>query len=181
MTPRAKGASLATKGEPMKRASAVAFGSAATRAFGVESSVKMAATVSCEASAGEKERREKSSPPLYNFRNSFSHSWVNQLSAEDPHNLERSLKRASGGHPGRPVFNGHYVPVRPTPLKNPTIVITSDDLMDELGFRRDEGTSAAFLKYFSGDVDGAFEGMEEVGDKGTQAKEIETWATPYAL
>lgn len=181
VAPRSKGTSLAAKrSEPMKRASAVAFGSAATRAFGVDSSVKMAATASCEASAGEKERKKPlTSPPLYNFRNSFSHSWVNQLSAEDPHNLERSLKRSSG--PGRPVFNGHYVPVRPKPLQNPMMVITSDELMEELGFHPDEGKSEAFLKYFSGDVDGAFEGMEEAGEKGAQAKEIETWATPYAL
>ena len=59
-------------------------------------------------------------PSMLNFRNSLDNSWIDQLSPKEPHNLERSLKRAHGGT-GRPVFNGHYVRVRPTPLTNPIV------------------------------------------------------------
>jgi len=131
---------------------------------------------------------------MHNFRNSLNHSWLNHLSPEDPTNLEKSLARSGGGGrggPGRPVFNGHYVSVRPTPLKNPKLVIHSPQMLEELGFRTDEVESESFIKYFSGDVDGAFENymtdaMDEddagmSAEKLAEKKEIETWATPYAL
>jgi len=70
-------------------------------------------------------------------------------------------------------------------LKNPTLVIHSPELLQELGFHGDEVGSEAFVKYFSGDVDGAFENMVDnvdADDAGMIAeKSIETWATPYAL
>lgn len=126
----------------------------------------------------------KNYPPLYKFRTGLSHSWLSQLSPEDPLNYERSLSR-KGRHPGRPVFNGHYVSVRPTPLKNPRLVIHSPELMRELGFGANEAHSEPFVKYFSGDVDGAFDDAADYADdddKGMMMeKDIETWATPYAL
>lgn len=75
--------------------------------------------------------------------------------------------------------------MRPTPLKNPKLVIHSPEVLQQLGFREDEAHSEAFVRYFSGDVDGAFENIVDdvdEDDKGMKAeKEIETWATPYAL
>ena len=86
------------------------------------------------------------------------------------------------------MFNGHYVNVRPTALKNPKLVIHSPELLRELGFHEEEAQSEPFVKYFSGNVDGAFEGIAEKGDSADvddagmiQEKEVETWATPYAL
>ncbi|EED88344.1 predicted protein, partial [Thalassiosira pseudonana CCMP1335] len=103
------------------------------------------------------------------FRKSFNHSWINNLSPEDPLNYERSTSKYSGGsHPGRPVYNGHFVRVRPTPLMNPKLVIYSEEMCKELGIGVGEVESESFLRYFSGDG-----GMEETP--------IETWATPYAL
>ncbi|KAL7465516.1 hypothetical protein ACHAXS_005835 [Conticribra weissflogii] len=132
-------------------------------------------------------------PPMQTFRRSLHHSWIQQLSPEDPENYQLSTTKYSSnrggmGHPGRPVFNGHYVPVRPTPLKNPKMVVHSPELAAELGFHPKEVASQAFLKYFSGDVDGAFETGEsgDVDGAGDEERDfekvpIETWATPYAL
>eukprot|EP00581_Thalassiosira_minuscula_P010284 CAMPEP_0183709982 /NCGR_PEP_ID=MMETSP0737-20130205/5888_1 /TAXON_ID=385413 /ORGANISM="Thalassiosira miniscula, Strain CCMP1093" /LENGTH=934 /DNA_ID=CAMNT_0025938203 /DNA_START=193 /DNA_END=2997 /DNA_ORIENTATION=+ len=198
-------------GAPMKRGpSPLAFTSAIKRSFGVamsSTSLHAAAgttgTAESEASASTKADKKPAAlvtPPLYNFRTSLSHSWINQLSPEDPENLERSLSQYSngkgsnrgggGGHPGRPVFNGHYVSVRPTPLKNPKLIIASPEMLEELGFHPDEAETEPFVKYFSGDVDGAFENMDDFTLKNDQdaddegmkkEKSVETWATPYAL
>ena len=145
---------------------------------------------------------------MYNFYNSLSPSWINQLSSEDPTNYEKSLAYGGGnarsrGSASRPVFNGHYVLVRPTPLKNPKLVIVSPDMLAELGFSTGEEESEAFVKYFSGDVDNALSNIDDFfattttndideDDAGMQVeksmesgferrREIETWATPYAL
>ena len=80
------------------------------------------------------------------------------------------------------MYNGHYIRVRPTPLKNPKLVIHSPELVTDLGFQEGEVYSEEFVKYFSGDVDGATassSGEEERKEQLTE--EIETWATPYAL
>ncbi|KAL9187343.1 hypothetical protein ACHAXT_001446 [Thalassiosira profunda] len=178
---------------PMKRA-APALTSSAKRSFGVSlPSLGMSTTAKEDAPTQQSGAMNNTHalPPMVHFRNSLSHSWINHLSPEDPENRERSLSkyRRAGGHPGRPVFNGHYVSVRPTPLKNPKLVLHSPELLRELGFREDEAASAPFVKYFSGDVDGAFEGIDvavadasDADDAGmVYEKEIETWATPYAL
>lgn len=86
-------------------------------------------------------------------------------------------------HPGRPIYNGHYVKVRPTPLKNPKMVIYSPEMVRDLGFEEGEVYSEEFVAYFSGDVDGATTTTAPDGD-GEELEglnEIETWATPYAL
>ena len=115
-------------------------------------------------------------PPLTNFFKSFDNSWITQLSTESPTNLEKSLgyqSKQGNRHPGRPVYNGHYVHVRPTPLKNPALVIYSEEMANDLGFSAEDLQSDVFVKYFSGDLDGASEGVEGVS--------VESWATPYAL
>jgi len=124
--------------------------------------------------------------PMYNFYNALSPSWLDQLSPETPQNYERSLKRASRqGHPGRPVYNGHYVEVRPQPLLNPKLVIHSPQLLSELKcFSPDEHKSEEFVKYFSGDVEGAFTSNYNNHNNDPTVinlANIRTWATPYAL
>lgn len=114
--------------------------------------------------------------PMYNFYHALSPSWLDQLSPETPENYERSIKRVSRqGHPGRPIYNGHYVEVRPQPLTNPKLVIHSPQLLAELKiFSTNEYTTDEFVKYFSGDVEGAFTNASD-------ANIIRTWSTPYAL
>ena len=73
-------------------------------------------------------------------------------------------------HDPRQVFSGHYVPVRPTPLPKPALVAYSPTLFGELGFSLDLAHSDAFLRVFSGDLDGVPAPMRTHG-----------WATGYAL
>lgn len=189
-------ATSAASSSSMKRASQPAFSTASTalkRSFSGKLEGATSLTMSASCSSLTKEDKQPSSnsganhntpPPLYNFRKSFNHSWINNLSPEDPLNYERSTSKYSGGsHPGRPVYNGHFVRVRPTPLKNPKLVIYSEEMCKELGIGVGEVESESFLRYFSGDVDGAFQySMGGSGEKGgMEETPIETWATPYAL
>ena len=51
--------------------------------------------------------------------------------------------------------------------------------MGELGcFAGGEEGTDAFVKYFSGDVDGAFDAND---DGSVDPRNVQTWATPYAL
>lgn len=58
-------------------------------------------------------------------------------------------------------------------------------MAQELGFEEGEVYSEEFVKYFSGDVDGATTSSDDGDDEEMVMmeglKEIETWATPYAL
>lgn len=113
---------------------------------------------------------EETPLPLKTFFSSFHHSYIQQLSSETPDNVEKSLGVASKlghAHPGRPVYNGHYVKVLPAPLKNPSLVIYSKEMASELGIEKFVD-SEVFLRYFSGDV-------------AVASGEVESWATPYAL
>jgi hypothetical protein len=128
--------------------------------------------------------------PLVNFFHSFHHSYIEQLSSETPTNLEKSLAfsaKLGNRHPGRPVYNGHYVRVRPTPIKNPRLVIYSSEMCKELGLLKDKDEecsiedSEVFLKYFSGDLDGAASLLPGNGMLEDGGVMVESWATPYAL
>jgi uncharacterized protein YdiU (UPF0061 family) len=66
----------------------------------------------------------------------------------------------------RQVKSGHYVPVSPTPLPDPYLVIFSSDMGKQLGLDCDTCISNDFIKLFSGQID--------ILEKGS-------WATPYAL
>lgn len=118
--------------------------------------------------------------PLTNLSDRFQHSWVESLSPETEENRIKSKQIAGTFDDGvsnnvrRPVYNGHYVPVRPSPLKNPRLIIHSPEMAEELGLSIDEVSSEAFVKYFSGDVIGAFKDHENKNS-------VQTWATPYAL
>jgi uncharacterized protein YdiU (UPF0061 family) len=70
----------------------------------------------------------------------------------------------------RQVFSGHYVPVKPTPIKDPEYITHSKDFFRELGFADSMATSADFVSMFSGDISQLPLPMRNVG-----------WATGYAL
>ena len=70
----------------------------------------------------------------------------------------------------RQVFSGHYVPVNPTPIKNPVYIAHSKSLFEELGFDDSLAHTDEFIKMFSGDISQVPEPMSKVG-----------WACGYAL
>ena len=73
-------------------------------------------------------------------------------------------------HLARQVFSGHFVPVTPTPLKNPEYVTHSSTFFNELGLNNELAFNEKFCKLFSGDLSATREPMRQVG-----------WATGYAL
>jgi len=70
----------------------------------------------------------------------------------------------------REVFSGHYVPVSPTPIKDPIYISHSENFFKELGFSENLLKSNDFIKLFSGDMSN-ISNLEQ--NKG--------WATGYAL
>ena len=89
------------------------------------------------------------------------HSWLDRLHA-DPEHKQHEPNRTS-----RQVKSGHYVPVQPTPLRNPKLVSYSSQMAEELDLSEEECESAQFVQFFSGDIN-VVEGFR-------------SWATPYAL
>ena len=73
-------------------------------------------------------------------------------------------------HAPRQVFTGHYVPVNPTPIKDPEYVAHSKNFFHELGFADSMAQSADFVRMFSGDISHVPEPLRKVG-----------WACGYAL
>ncbi len=73
-------------------------------------------------------------------------------------------------HDPRQVFSGHYVPVNPTPIKDPQYVAHSKNFFRELGFADSLAQSEDFVRMFSGDISHTPEPMRKVG-----------WACGYAL
>ncbi len=73
-------------------------------------------------------------------------------------------------HAPRQVFSGHYVPVSPTPIKDPEYVAHSKRFFAELGFADAMAESADFIRMFSGDTSQIPAPMRKIG-----------WATGYAL
>mmetsp|Transcript_4910 Transcript_4910/g.13702 ORF Transcript_4910/g.13702 Transcript_4910/m.13702 type:complete len:562 (-) Transcript_4910:493-2178(-) len=65
------------------------------------------------------------------------------------------------------VKSGHFVPVKPTPLGDPRLVIHSPAMAAELGISEEEIATPRFAAFFSGDMD--------------QVEGLQSWATPYAL
>jgi len=70
----------------------------------------------------------------------------------------------------RQVFSGHYVPVKPTPIKEPLYVAHSKKFFQELGFADSLAQSPDFVSMFSGNLSNVPEPMKELG-----------WACGYAL
>ena len=107
--------------------------------------------------------------PLTNLSDNFDHSWVSQLSSESQENRKKSKVKTPqddgiSNNVRRPVYNGHYVPVKPDPLKNPRLVIHSPDMAKELNLSPDDVNSHEFVKYFSGDIHGAFANLKTKND-----------------
>lgn len=73
-------------------------------------------------------------------------------------------------HYPRQVFSGHYVPVSPTPLKDPVYIAHSKIFFSELGFADSLAQTKEFIRMFSGDMTEVPPPLRKVG-----------WATGYAL
>jgi uncharacterized protein YdiU (UPF0061 family) len=67
-------------------------------------------------------------------------------------------------------FSGHFVPVKPTPIKDPEYVSHSEDFFRELGLTASLAQDPDFVRAFSGDLSHVPAPMRKVG-----------WATGYAL
>lgn len=70
----------------------------------------------------------------------------------------------------RQVFSGHYVPVKPTAIENPTYIAHSKSFFEELSFADSLATSEEFIRLFSGDTSQLPNSLNSTG-----------WATGYAL
>jgi len=66
-------------------------------------------------------------------------------------------------HAPRQVFKGHYVPVNPTPIKDPEYVAHSKTFFSELGFADSMAESSDFVRMFSGDISQVPKPMRKVG------------------
>ncbi|WP_421717173.1 protein adenylyltransferase SelO family protein [Arcobacter arenosus] len=73
-------------------------------------------------------------------------------------------------HNPREVFNGHYVPVTPTAIKDPIYITHSKTFFKELGFADSLAKNEEFIKMFSGDTSNIKKPLKNIG-----------WATGYAL
>jgi uncharacterized protein YdiU (UPF0061 family) len=93
-----------------------------------------------------------------------THSFVDSLSP-DPEATPDGVD-----HLPREVFSGHYVPVKPTPIRDPEYVCHSKNLFLELGFAEEMAQSVDFVRMFSGDLSHVPPPMRKVG-----------WASGYAL
>jgi len=88
----------------------------------------------------------------------------------DTLNCDPDAKANGTDHASRQVFTGHYVPVNPTPIKEPEYVAHSKNFFRELGFADSMAESADFVRMFTGDISQVPEPMRKVG-----------WACGYAL
>jgi len=85
-------------------------------------------------------------------------------------NCDPDAKANGVDHAPRQVFMGHYVPVNPTPIKDPEYVTHSNNFFRELGFADSMAKLPNFVRMFSGDTSLVPEPMRKVG-----------WACGYAL
>ena len=88
----------------------------------------------------------------------------------DTLNCDPDAKAGGADHAPRQVFTGHYVPINPTPIKDPEYVAHSKNFFRELGFADSMAQSADFVRIFSGDISHVPKPMRKVG-----------WACGYAL
>ena len=88
----------------------------------------------------------------------------------DSLNCDPDAKENGVDHTPRQVFTGHYVPVNPTPIKEPEYVAHSKTFFNELGFADSMAKSTDFIGMFSGDISLVPYPIRKVG-----------WASGYAL
>jgi uncharacterized protein YdiU (UPF0061 family) len=109
-------------------------------------------------------------------KNAATISTLNDLAAlanyslMDTLNCDPDATQNGVDHGPRQVFSGHYVPVNPTPIKDPEYVAHSKTFFSELGFCDNMAQSADFMRMFSGDTAEVPAPMRKTG-----------WATGYAL
>jgi uncharacterized protein YdiU (UPF0061 family) len=88
----------------------------------------------------------------------------------DTLSCDPDAKSNGDDHMSRQVFSGHYVTVKPTPIKDPEYVSHSKNLFLELGLADELAQSVDFIRMFSGDISHVPLPMRKVG-----------WACGYAL
>jgi uncharacterized protein YdiU (UPF0061 family) len=88
----------------------------------------------------------------------------------DTLNCDPDAKANGVDHEPRQVFTGHYVPVNPTPIKDPEYITHSKIFFRELSFADSMAQLDDFVRLFSGDLSHVPEPMRTVG-----------WASGYAL
>jgi len=101
---------------------------------------------------------------IQDLANNSDYSFINYL------NIDPQSNKDGIDHDPREVFSGHYVLVKPTPIKNPQYIIHSKTLFKELGINDSLAKSEDFIKIFSGDSSGLPELMKN-----------RSWACGYAL
>ncbi|MBE0490723.1 MAG: YdiU family protein [Sulfurospirillum sp.] len=112
----------------------------------------------------------------YNHSNKTTIKSLDDLAKYADYSLLNSLnadpKATKDGvdHHSREVLSGHFVPVKPTPIKNPRYIIHSKNFFRELGFSDTLATCEPFMRMFSGDTSMLPEPMKKLG-----------WACGYAL
>lgn len=85
-------------------------------------------------------------------------------------NCDPNANRTGIDHNPREVFTGHYVPVKPTPIKDPEYVTHSKNLFSELGLDDNLSQTDEFMRMFTGDLSQVPLPMQKLG-----------WACGYAL
>ena len=107
---------------------------------------------------------EQSSTSFNNFIKSANYSLLDNL-----HPDPESTKDGDDHRP-RQVRSGHFVPVTPKPLPQPTYISHSKTFFSELGLDQELALNEEFKKLFSGDLSETRDPMHPFG-----------WATGYAL
>ena len=88
----------------------------------------------------------------------------------DTLNCDPEAKADGVDHLPRQVFSGHYVPVNPTPIKDPLYINHSKNFFRELGFADSLAQSDDFMRMFSADLSKIPQPLRKLG-----------WACGYAL
>lgn len=81
------------------------------------------------------------------------HSWLRHLTPDPDAAAQQPNKKA------REVKSGHWVPVLPTPLPSPSLVLHSAAMAAELGLSDAACAGLDFARFFSGDVSAAGGGL----------------------
>ena len=111
-----------------------------------------------------KENSQKNIETFEELAEFTDYSFLNRLNGDPDAKLNADNKMP------REVFSGHYVPVKPTPIKEPLYISHSKNFFNELGFSETLIKSENFIKMFSGDISNLPQPMKDTG-----------WATGYAL
>ncbi|MBD3840956.1 MAG: YdiU family protein [Campylobacterales bacterium] len=98
------------------------------------------------------------------FAKYANYTFTNTLQ-KDPHSSTTGID-----HNPREVKSGHYVPVVPTPIKDPVYIAHSKIFFDQLGLDQSIAQSDQFIAFFSGDTQNLPKPLRDLG-----------WACGYAL